>query len=136
MGMTPVIAACFLTAVASAGSTHAQTWDVGSADEHNTITVTRDADGRLTWRVTRDNQTILADSPLGIRRADQAFDSGLTLVSASSTTTIDERYTLPATSRIGSGSIARSCRTRPSFSCSSTSTDAQSREGGRASSRI
>ena len=72
-----------------------QPWAVSSPDGKTTITIARQSDGRLTYRVARDGQPVLGDSPLGIRRADQAFDSGLTFVSASPVRSIDERYTMP-----------------------------------------
>jgi alpha-glucosidase len=70
-------------------------WTVSSPDGRTVISAARKDDGGLVWSVSRDGQTILADSPLGIRRADQSFDIGLAFVSASDITTIDERYTLP-----------------------------------------
>ena len=66
--------------VMSTGTASAQTWTVSSPDGKTAITVARQADGALVWRVTRDGSPILADSPLGIRRTDQSFDSGLTVV--------------------------------------------------------
>src|ERR1051326_4883032 len=70
-------------------------WSVSSPDGRNTITVARKADGRVAFRLARDNQPLLAASPLGIRRADQTFDAGLPFVSESPVRTIDERYTMP-----------------------------------------
>jgi alpha-glucosidase len=87
-------ALAFLPAVASP-QTSAPPWSVTSPDGRTAITVVRQGDGRLVWRVTRESQPVLADSPLGIRRADQTFDAGLTFVSASPSRTIDERYTMP-----------------------------------------
>jgi alpha-glucosidase len=89
--MLPALFIIVSAAVASAQSP----WTVTSPDGHTTIGVARQGDGRLLWRVTRDNQPMLTDSPLGVQRPDQTFDGNLTFVSASDTTTIDERYRLP-----------------------------------------
>ncbi len=91
--MKTLMAATFLVITAAQAS--AQTsWTVTSPDGHTVITLARQ-DGRMVWRVTRDNEPILADSPLGMRRADQAFDEGLTFVSAAPGKRIEDRYTLP-----------------------------------------
>jgi len=92
--MRSILLPFMVLAVAQPAS--AQTsWSVASPDAHTTIAVSRAADGTLSWRVTRDNQRILEDSPLGIRRTDQSFDTGLTLVSAGDERSIDERYAMP-----------------------------------------
>ena len=57
--------------VMGASTASAQTWTVSSPDGKTAITVARQNDGALVWRVTRDGSPILADSPLGIRRADR-----------------------------------------------------------------
>ena len=63
-----------------------------SPDGRTAIEIRRDP---LRYRVTRDGQEVLADSPLGIRRADQNFDSaGLTLTAADAVRSLDERYTM------------------------------------------
>src|SRR6266508_2649665 len=85
-----------LLCLALTAQTHAQhPWAVASPDGQTTSTSDRQGDGRLTYRVARGGQPVLADSPLGIRRADQIFDGGLTFVSASPVRAIDERYTMP-----------------------------------------
>jgi alpha-glucosidase len=73
-----------------------------SPDGRTAIEVRRGATGNhetggpLVYRVTRHGQDVLADSPLGIRRADQNFDAAtLTFVGAADVRTIDERYSLP-----------------------------------------
>ena len=50
-------------------------WNMASPDGRTELFIDRQEDGRLTWRLTRDRQVVLADSPLGIRRADQTFDA-------------------------------------------------------------
>ena len=92
--MKPLAALGFLL-LTSVSAFAQQPWSLASPDGHNTIAVARQSDGALVWRVTRDGQPILADSPLGIRRADQDFGAGLTFVGATQPRTIDERYTLP-----------------------------------------
>ena len=76
-------------------SAAAQDWTVASPDGRTTIRVTLDEEGRLTWRVSRGSAPILGDSPMGIRRADQSFTTGLRFAAASNTTTVDERYQMP-----------------------------------------
>jgi len=79
----------------AAGQRASQPWSVVSPDGHTVLAVSRHADGALRYRVTRDGQTVLDDSPLGIRRADQAFDTGLTLLTASPVREVADRYTTP-----------------------------------------
>src|SRR5262245_66402757 len=77
--MQRITAAVVMMAIA-APSVAQTSWTLSSPDGHNTIAVARQADGALVWRVARDGQPILADSPLGIRRADQEFTKALTFV--------------------------------------------------------
>jgi len=84
-----------LLLILSAGQASAQSWTLASPDTKTTIAVTRQADGSLVWRVGRDGTPILADSPLGIRRTDQSFESGLAFVKASEVRNIDESYQMP-----------------------------------------
>src|SRR5262249_52123556 len=56
----------------------------------------------------RDGQEVVADSPLGIRRADQDFDAAtLTFVGATDFRTIDERYTMRSGKRRERHVVAR-----------------------------
>jgi alpha-glucosidase len=73
----------------------AQQWSVASPDGRTSIVVTRDDDGHLTWRATRGGATVVESSPMGVRRADQAFADGLVFSAASGARTINERYTMP-----------------------------------------
>src|SRR5215472_478616 len=91
--MRMTIAALLLVGAAPAGAQ--DLWTVSSPDARNIIAVSRQVDGRLAWRVSRDGQPLLEDSPLGIRRDDQSFEAGLTFVDQSPVRTIDERYSMP-----------------------------------------
>lgn len=81
-------------ALAAAPAT-AQQWNVLSPDKQTAITLTLSPEGRLSWRAARRGVTVLDDSPLGIRRADQPFVTGLTFVSASPVKAIAEQYRMP-----------------------------------------
>ena len=71
----------------------AQQWTVNSPDKRTAITLTRSGSGQLTWRATRGSKPVIAESPLGIRRTDQAFVENLTFVTVTDVAEIDERYT-------------------------------------------
>jgi alpha-glucosidase len=70
----------------------AEEWPLVSPDGRTTIVLSRSAEGRLSWRASRLGAAVVADSPLGIRRADQSFTEGLKLVRASEPRAADERY--------------------------------------------
>jgi alpha-glucosidase len=65
-----------------------------SKDNLNKITVSLDARGALSYNVTRRDQLIISNSPLGLNRADQDFTTGLKIASVSSDTEKREKYTL------------------------------------------
>jgi hypothetical protein len=73
----------------------AEEWAVTSPDGRLTATVSRQADGRVTWRVTHAGAAILEDSPLGVRRHDQTFLEGLKPIAANEPTPIADRYETP-----------------------------------------
>lgn len=79
----------------AAATAQAQEWSVQSPDSRTRVAVTRSSAGALTWRVSRGGSAVLEESPLGIRRADEAFTAGMRFVRASATRTIDERYNIP-----------------------------------------
>ncbi|HSL22436.1 MAG TPA: glycoside hydrolase family 97 catalytic domain-containing protein [Vicinamibacterales bacterium] len=79
----------------AAAPASAEDWTVTSPDGLTTITVARSDEGRLSWRVERAGSAILDDSPLGVRRHDQTFADGLTLVAAAEAAPVDERYRTP-----------------------------------------
>jgi alpha-glucosidase len=78
-----------------AATLSAEEWSVSSPDGRTSLTLARQADGRLSWRASRAKAAVVEDSPLGIRRADQSFTTGLKLLRASESTSIDERYETP-----------------------------------------
>jgi alpha-glucosidase len=65
-----------------------------SKDNLNKITVSLDAHGALSYNVTRRDQLIISNSPLGLNRADQDFTTGLSIASVSSNSERREKYTL------------------------------------------
>ncbi|HEY4286267.1 MAG TPA: glycoside hydrolase family 97 catalytic domain-containing protein [Puia sp.] len=65
-----------------------------SQDHLNKITLSLNGDGRLSYRVTRRNEMIIEDSPLGLNCDDQDFTSGLSVVEISSTQKRREQYEL------------------------------------------
>src|SRR5262245_6821598 len=107
--MTRVIAISLLLVSSQApqAPAPANLWSVESPDGRTGIAVVRRADGRLSWRATRERQLVLADSPLGIRRADQDFTGPLTFVSATDAAAIDDHYTTPAGKRRDHHVVAR-----------------------------
>ena len=95
--MKGILAAMLLAAAAPAAAQGL--WALNSPDGHNTIGVARLEDGRLVWRVIRDQYQVIADSPLGLRRADQDFTTGLRFVEVSEVRAIDDSYSTPAGKR-------------------------------------
>src|SRR5438552_13846273 len=69
-------------------------WSVASPDGRVTIGVSLEG-GRLAWRASRGGVAAVAESPLGIRRADQSFVDGLRFLSASADDRVDDRYYMP-----------------------------------------
>jgi alpha-glucosidase len=86
-------AACSRLAASTAAPSPAR-WPLMSPDGRTSIVIAL-TDGRLSWHATRAGADVILDSPLGVRRADQAFVEGLTLVRASDERVIDERYGMP-----------------------------------------
>ena len=71
----------------------ADDFTVASPDGHLTATV-RLADGKLSYTVSRDDRTLVDESPLGLKLATADLTEGLELVETE-TTSIDDSYTLP-----------------------------------------
>jgi hypothetical protein len=94
--VTPAMCVLFMTLTACRQPNQASSeWSLTSPDGRLTISVTRHAEGRLTWHVTRGGSEILGASPLGVRRTDQTFIDALTLVEARRATNVDEIYEIP-----------------------------------------
>src|SRR6266550_4506366 len=92
----PTLAVSLCAAVLLAATlVPAEEWTVASPDGRLGITLVRHPDGRLSWRAARGSAVVIADSPLGLRRADQAFTEGLKTVGASKVTLVDESYEMP-----------------------------------------
>jgi alpha-glucosidase len=65
-----------------------------SKDNLNRITLSLDERGALSYNVTRRNQILISNSPLGLNRVDQDFTTGLTIAAVSSNLQRREKYTL------------------------------------------
>jgi alpha-glucosidase len=89
------VACAILVTMCLAGVASAEEWPVASPDGRTTLVVSLGPGGRLTWRVAHGGAPILAESPLGIRRDDEAFTEGLKVISASTVSSVDERYQMP-----------------------------------------
>jgi hypothetical protein len=67
---------------------------VTSPDGRSAIEI-RHYPAHFVYHVTRDGKDVVVDSPLGVRRSDEAFDAAtLTFVGADEIRMIDERYTM------------------------------------------
>jgi hypothetical protein len=69
------------------------TWSLQSPDGRCNISVTLDQ-GRLTYQVFHTGQTVLPDSPLGLRRSDEDFSANLAFDHATKPKTQREKYEL------------------------------------------
>lgn len=78
-----------ITAQADAAS-----WSLASPDGRCQISVSLSKAGELTYQVKHRRRTVLPDSPLGLRRDDQAFEQGLVLVQAGKVERRRETYEL------------------------------------------
>ena len=88
-------AAAVLAVLLHAGVARAAEWSVTSPDGRRSVAVTLGPAGGLTWRATSAGAMVIADSPLGIRRADQPFLEGLKAAGASEAVAVEERYETP-----------------------------------------
>jgi len=84
-----------VTSLALPATAGAQTWPISSPDGRTAAAIRRETDGTLTWSVSRAGGPVLDASPLGIRRDDEPFATGLRFINASSVRAIDERYAMP-----------------------------------------
>jgi alpha-glucosidase len=65
-----------------------------SKDNLNKITLSLTEDGRLSYKVTRKDKTVILDSPLGLNLENNDFTSGLSVVNVSSIEEKREKYEL------------------------------------------
>ena len=88
--------ALFLGILFSAATSQAQNKALylQSRNNLNRITLSLSKDGRLSYNVTRRDQTIISDSPLGLKCDDQDFTSGLSVVKVSPVQIKREQYEL------------------------------------------
>ena len=75
----------------------ADDFSVSSPDGHLTATVTL-ADGKLSYTVSRDDRTIVSESPLGLKLSTCDFTEDLELVEAENDS-VDDAYSLPVGKR-------------------------------------
>lgn len=78
----------------SGGETEVQEVLVVSPSGDVRMEVTSDAEGRLSYRVRRNDQTVVESSPLGLVSTTHDLSSGVTMFSSSGRA-IDESYTMP-----------------------------------------
>ncbi|MGB5286021.1 MAG: glycoside hydrolase family 97 N-terminal domain-containing protein, partial [Polyangiales bacterium] len=60
--------------------------------------VTNDAEGRMTYTVRRNGETVVESSPVGLLSSTHDLSAGVTMFSASGLA-IDETYTMPSGKR-------------------------------------
>ena len=83
-----LLAACIAATPASA----ADQWTLASPDGSLQFVLRLEAPGTLRYAVYRSGDVVLAPSPLGVTRGDQAFVTGLKFTAAGSPTTVDDTY--------------------------------------------
>lgn len=79
-----------------AGMIESNSWSLFSPDRHCEITVSLTDDGRLSYQVLRDGKVVIQQSPLGLKRNDEVFQSGLVLSSSGRIRRQREKYELLA----------------------------------------
>ena len=70
------------------------TWTLASPDSQCVISVFLRPDGTPGYEVRRAGKVVIQPSPLGLRREDQSFETGLAFVSAPEATLREEKYAL------------------------------------------
>ena len=76
----------------------ADDYQVTSPDGRLKAIVTMSADGRLSYSVSRDERTIVSESPLGLKLSTADLTEGLELLEAKNDT-VDDHYSLPVGKR-------------------------------------
>jgi hypothetical protein len=82
-------------ALAASAARAADTWSVSSPNGSVTFELRLQQGGELTYRVGLGASDLVAWSPLGITRTDQAFVRGLRFTGQSAKTDVDAAYTAP-----------------------------------------
>lgn len=82
----------------SGGETEVQDVLVASPGGDIRMEVTNDAEGRMAYTVSRNGETVIESSPLGLLSSTHDLSAGVTMFSASGRT-IDETYTMPTGKR-------------------------------------
>lgn len=91
----PAIAlAALLLATAPAFSAETQTWSLASPDKRDEISVTLNADGRLSYQVLHAGKVVLSESPLGLILEGNDFSKALQVARIGKAETRRERYEL------------------------------------------
>jgi len=90
------VAGIFFTLAASVGANAADisSWSVSSPDGLCAISISLGTGGDLTYEVSRDGKVVIPASPMGLRRDDEPFESGLKLEHAGDVRTQREKYEL------------------------------------------
>jgi hypothetical protein len=78
----------------AAAPVRTNSWTLSSPDGHAAIVLSLGAGGELNYEVSRAGNQVLRRSPLGLRRADQAFDLGLSCEVVGGPVTRREQYEL------------------------------------------
>ncbi len=87
----PLLALLVFPGILRAENNH---WSLTSPDGRKEISVNLNADGRLSYQVSREGKIVLPPAPLGIVRADQSFESALKLARAGKVEKRREKYEL------------------------------------------
>jgi alpha-glucosidase len=72
--------------------------DLKSKDNLNKITLSLDKEGKLSYKITRKDKTVILDSPLGLTFENNDFTSGLSVVKVSPIEEKREKYELKVAS--------------------------------------
>ena len=78
---------------AAVGADDAYSWQVASPDGKCAITVSLER-GELSYYVSRNGKIVIPASPLGLRRDDESFETGLKFTRADSVYAVREKYQL------------------------------------------
>ena len=74
-----LLSAAFAFVICARAQAQSNTWTLASPDGRCAIAVTLGTAGDLSYEVSREGKTVLRESPLGLRRDDQAFEKDLAI---------------------------------------------------------